>query len=165
MLFRSVETFPDPWLIPVWPVKLGEGVVHVWRACLDVAERSGLNLAGKTLAPASAQLTLAREGGSVVARLSAGTTATRLAGYWAVLEDKHQTKVRAGENSGETLLHDHVVRLYKPVAPWTGDKAFSSQLSISAGDAANPRRAAFVVVDPATQRPLQAATLALPAGC
>ena len=128
-------------------------------------ERSGLNLAGKTLAPASAQLTLAREGGSVVARLSAGTTATRLAGYWAVLEDKHQTKVRAGENSGETLLHDHVVRLYKPVAPWTGDKAFSSQLSISAGDAANPRRAAFVVVDPATQRPLQAATLALPAGC
>ena len=33
----AVETFPDPWLIPVWPVKLGEGVVHVWRACLDVA--------------------------------------------------------------------------------------------------------------------------------
>ena len=31
-----VKTFPDPWLKPVRPVKLGEGEVHVWRACLDV---------------------------------------------------------------------------------------------------------------------------------
>ena len=31
-----VKTFPDPWLNPVRPVKLGEGEVHVWRACLDV---------------------------------------------------------------------------------------------------------------------------------
>ena len=31
-----VKTFPDPWSNPVRPVKLGEGEVHVWRACLDV---------------------------------------------------------------------------------------------------------------------------------
>ena len=33
----AVKTFPGPWLIPVQPVKLEEGEVHVWRARLNVS--------------------------------------------------------------------------------------------------------------------------------
>ena len=32
----AVKTSPDSWMNPARPVKLGEGEVHVWRACLDV---------------------------------------------------------------------------------------------------------------------------------
>jgi 4'-phosphopantetheinyl transferase len=33
----AVKTIPDSWVNSVRPVKLGEGEVHVWRACLDVS--------------------------------------------------------------------------------------------------------------------------------
>lgn len=105
---------------------------------------------------------LRRQGEQVLAEVG-GSTDTRYAGYWAVLEDGHQSQVRAGENAGELLKHDHVVRLYQPVAAWSG--AQKLQLSVSAGAATHPRRAAFVVTDAQTLRPLQAAVLALPPGC
>lgn len=106
-------------------------------------------------------LTLQREGDLVTAEVTAtSATAARLAGYWAVLEDQHQSAVRAGENAGETLRHDHVVRLYKPVAAWGASQGARSQLSVSRGVAEHPRRVVFVVTDAATQRPLQALALA-----
>lgn len=111
-------------------------------------------------------LDLARDGEGFVARVEplagkalAGSLAGSLAGYWAVLEDNHQSRVRAGENSGSTLRHDHVVRLYRPVAAWSAGQAYSSRLSLLRGVAEHPRRVAFVVVDAASQRPLQAAVL------
>lgn len=88
----------------------------------------------------------------------AGTPDT-LSGYWAVLEDQHESKVRAGENAGETLRHDHVVRLYKPVPNWAAEKGASLQVNVGPGSPANPRRTVFVVTDPATQRPVQAVAL------
>ncbi len=109
-------------------------------------------------------LTLQREGDAVVARIDA-LAPRRLAGYWAVLEDQHQNQVRAGENSGELLRHDHVVRLYQPVAEWSGDKPQASRLTVSAGVAQHPRRAAFIITDALTLKPVQAAVLALPPGC
>ena len=121
--------------------------------------------ASKPAASASA-IELVREGDQVTAKVAADKRpAQRVAGYWAVLEDAHQSQVRAGENAGETLKHDHVVRLYKPLAEWASDKPYTSQLRVSAGAAEHPRRAAFVLVDPVTQKPLQAATLTLPPGC
>lgn len=106
-------------------------------------------------------LTLTREGENITAHVSAlQAGAARLAGYWAVLEDQHVSQVRAGENSGETLRHDHVVRLYKPVPAWAAAQGSSSQLSVSRGAPEHPRRVVFVVTDAATQRPLQALALA-----
>jgi len=106
-------------------------------------------------------LTLSRDGDKVSAQVSAAPGApAQLAGYWAVLEDQHESHVRAGENAGETLRHDHVVRLYKPVAAWQATAGGASQLNVSAGVAAHPRRVVFVVTDAATQRPLQALALA-----
>jgi hypothetical protein len=112
-------------------------------------------------APSSAvpllALNLQREGETVTASIpAAANSAARYSGYWAVVEDGHITQVRAGENAGETLRHDHVVRLYKAVKPWAAREDFSAQLQVSRGDVKFTRRVVFVVTDPATARPVQA---------
>lgn len=118
----------------------------------------------KNAAAAPMALTLQREGDTVTAQIAAASTAPaanrQLAGYWAVLEDQHESRVRAGENKGETLRHDHVVRLYQPVPAWAPSAARTATLKVSAGVPAHPRRVVFVVTDAATQRPLQAVALA-----
>jgi hypothetical protein len=103
------------------------------------------------------KLVLLREGQQVTAQVEAGGSGS-LQGYWAVLEDQHVSQVRAGENAGETLRHDHVVRLYKPVPAWPAAQGLKSTLTVSAGEPAFPRRVAFVVTDD-RQRPLQALAL------
>ena len=111
-------------------------------------------------APSRVNLTLGREGDIVTAQVAAAPgVAAQLSGYWAVLEDRHVSQVRAGENAGETLRHDHVVRLYKPVPAWAAAQSGSSQLSVSRGVPEHPRRIVFVVTDAATNRPLQAVAL------
>jgi hypothetical protein len=80
-------------------------------------------------------------------------------GYWAVLENGHSSQVRTGENAGETLIHDHVVRLFQPVPAWSPTAGLRSQLSVTRGDAKTPRRVAFVVTDAQSQRPVQALAL------
>jgi hypothetical protein len=111
-------------------------------------------------AASTVNVSLQREGETVTAQISAAGHATaRLAGYWAVVEDGHESKVRAGENSGETLRHDHVVRLYKPVAAWPTTSAQRLQLQVSRGEANFPRRVVFVVTDAATAKPIQAVAL------
>ena len=104
-------------------------------------------------------LLLQREGQRVTA--SVGPSRSALSGYWAVLEDGHSSRVRAGENAGSTLTHDHVVTLYQPVAAWpAGEAARRWELTLPAPTAgAKARAVAFVVTDPATQRPLQAVRL------
>lgn len=117
------------------------------------------------LPSSTVSLTLRRDGSTVSA--SIGPAASRLAGYWAVLEDGHSSRVRAGENAGETLKHDHVVTLYRPVEAWSAREG-ARELSLAlpaasaiagAGNTA-PRRVVFVVTDAASQRPLQALALA-----
>ncbi|MES2959384.1 MAG: DUF1223 domain-containing protein [Pseudomonadota bacterium] len=104
-------------------------------------------------------LGLKREGNTVTASVGAGSA--RLAGYWAVLEDGHNTRVRAGENAGETLKHDHVVTLYQPVDAWPAkDGAKQHTLALPPASGGTARRIVFVVTDAATQRPLQALALA-----
>ena len=97
---------------------------------------------------------------SVTVAASAGAAAgERLSGYWAVLEDRHLTQVRAGENQGQSLRHDHVVRLYRPVSAWPARQSAQWQLQVSPGVAEHPRRVVFVVTDAASLRPLQALAL------
>lgn len=113
---------------------------------------------------AAPQLQLERRGDQVVAKLAAGAPRA-LAGYWAVLEDNHVTRVRAGENAGETLRHDHVVRLYQPVPAFSGERAQQWELAVSGGASEFPRRVAFVISDAQSFKPLQALVLPLGAGC
>ena len=121
-------------------------------------------------AAAPLDLQLSREGTALAATIrprSEGSplpSGARLSGYWAVLEDGHRSQVRAGENAGETLKHDHVVRQYQAVASWAADREqrWRWQATAPMAPAADGvrRRVVFVVVDAATQRPLQALALA-----
>ena len=82
---------------------------------------------------------------------------TAWSAYWTVTEHGHASKVKAGENAGEFLQHDFVVRQYVPVGDYRG----ASKLSFRAvaAQAAHPRRVNLVVFDPKTGRPLQALSL------
>ena len=117
-------------------------------------------LPGPARNPAPVRLQMLRDGDVVKVEVSAAAAGTpTLSGYWAVLEDGHATRVRAGENRGETLQHDHVVRLLREVPAWAATAGLRSQLAVTRGDPATPRRVAFVVTDGATGRPLQALSL------
>jgi hypothetical protein len=86
---------------------------------------------------------------------SSGGSATWSA-YWTITEHGHITKVKAGENSGETLLHDFVVRQYTPVGDYS---ATSPQKLTLRGVAATPgheRQVNLVVFDPKTGKTIQA---------
>jgi hypothetical protein len=76
--------------------------------------------------------------------------------YWTITENGHTTKVKAGENNGETLLHDYVVRQYTPVGDYS---ATSPQKLTLRGVAATPgheRQINLVVFDPKTGKTIQA---------
>jgi hypothetical protein len=86
---------------------------------------------------------------------TSGGTATWSA-YWTITEHGHVTKVKAGENSGETLLHDFVVRQYTPVGDYS--TATPQKLTLR-GVAATPgheRQVNLVVFDPKTGKTIQA---------
>lgn len=106
-------------------------------------------------AAAALRASLERQGERVVLRVAATPGATALTGYWAVLEDGLTSRVRAGENAGRTLRHDHVVRRYVPLAAWPAASGTVAELS---EPAAASRRVAVVLTD-ATGRPLQALQL------
>jgi hypothetical protein len=103
-------------------------------------------------------LALQREGARVSARVAA-PPGQALAGYWAVVEDGHASRVKAGENAGATLTHDHVVTLYRPLEPWTAQRAEQSFALDLPPPGAQPRRVVFVVTDAAGAKPLQALAL------
>jgi hypothetical protein len=113
--------------------------------------------------PATVSVELQRAGDGVTAQVWSrpGRDApAMLAGYWAVVEDGLLSQVKAGENVGVTLRHDHVVRRYEPLPAWpasTQPKALRLSL---AQPSSNTLRAVLVVTDAATGLPLQAAELA-----
>ena len=80
------------------------------------------------------------------------------AAYWTITEHGHASKVKSGENAGETLQHDFVVRQYVPVQATRG--AQTLQLRAVPRDGNAPRQANLVVFDPNTLKPLQALSLA-----
>ena len=122
-------------------------------------------LAGAPRADGPARVTIARarSGDVVSAKVQPGPPApARLSAYWAVTENGHATQVRAGENEGARLVHDHVVREALDVPAWTARAdaptllRFTPQTPAAAG---HPRQVNLVVLDPATGRPLQALKL------
>jgi hypothetical protein len=85
--------------------------------------------------------------------------------YFTVTEHDHISRVTAGENKGESLKNDFVVRQYVPLGQFSGAQTlkFSSLAptinnGISAGKA-HPRQINLVVTDQKSGRTLQALSL------
>lgn len=92
-------------------------------------------------------------------RLSAEALAGAPSGiqlWWARLEDGHQSRVRAGENRGETLNHDHVVREYMRLPVWDGRTRGEWTVPVSVGEPGHASRWVAVATDARDGRVLQA---------
>lgn len=81
----------------------------------------------------------------------------RWSAYWTVTEHGHSSKVKAGENAGELLQHDFVVRQYVPAGDYQG--ASRLVLRTVPGEPGHARQVNLVVADPRSGRPLQALSL------
>lgn len=116
--------------------------------------------------PAPLQLEMERSGQRVVVRAGPAqglASGALLSGWWAALEDGHSSRVTAGENSGERLRHDSVVREYRSVSPWLAAQGAELVLQLPAADPRHPQRVVFVVPDTTPQRrPLQVLALRCP---
>lgn len=77
--------------------------------------------------------------------------------YWTVTEHGHSSRVKSGENSGETLKHDFVVRQYVPVGRYEGAQVL--RFAAIAADPEHPRQVNLVVTDAKTGKPLQSVSL------
>jgi hypothetical protein len=78
--------------------------------------------------------------------------------WWAALEDGHLSDVKAGENHGVTLRHDHVVRLYGSSAPFSA--AWTQRIEIpSRGEGGRVPRVLAVLTDAANGAVVQALQL------
>jgi hypothetical protein len=76
--------------------------------------------------------------------------------YWTITEHGHTTKVKAGENKGETLLHDYVVRQYTPVGDYSAAATQKLTLRSVPATAGHERQVNLVVFDPKTGKTIQA---------
>ncbi|HUR88211.1 MAG TPA: DUF1223 domain-containing protein [Ramlibacter sp.] len=77
--------------------------------------------------------------------------------YWTVTENGHSSKVKSGENTGEFLKHDFVVRQYVSAGDHRGAGALT--LRTIAATAGHPRQVNLVVFDPKSGKTLQALSL------
>ena len=80
----------------------------------------------------------------------------RIALWWARVEDSHLSRVRAGENRGETLRHDSVVREYMPLPAWDGRERALWPVPVSAAEPGHVSRWLAVATDATTGAVLQA---------
>jgi hypothetical protein len=128
---------------------------HDWRQTLDATRV----LASPQVAQAA--IVLQRSAGassdSFEARVSPQPGVSEWAAYWTVTEHGHSSKVKTGENAGEFLKHDFVVRQYVPVGQYSGERTL--RFNAIAADPAHPRQINLVVLNPKTLEPLQAVSL------
>ncbi len=87
--------------------------------------------------------------------------ATNWSAYWTVTEHGHNSKVSSGENKGEFLKHDFVVRQYTQAGEYKTGDAQSQKLSFRsiAPTPGHPRQVNLVVFDSKTGKTLQAVSL------
>jgi len=105
--------------------------------------------------PAKASIELRRTADNAFAAdVAPGEGVGAWAAYWTVTESGHSSKVKAGENAGEFLKHDFVVRQYVPAGDHRGAAALT--LRTIAASAEHPRQVNLVVFDPRNGRTLQA---------
>ena len=109
---------------------------------------------------AQASIRVQRDAGDAFeASVAPSDSGARWSAYWTVTEHGHSSKVKAGENAGEVLQHDFVVRQYVPAGDYQGN----AKLVFHAipGEPGHARQVNLVVFDKRSGKPLQA----LSVGC
>ena len=83
------------------------------------------------------------------------------AAYWTVTENAHITSVRAGENAGDTLRNDHIVRQYVAAGQYQREQETAQTLELYTVPATkgHARTVNLVVFDPRNGRTIQALSL------
>ncbi len=105
--------------------------------------------------PARARIALQKTSdGTFEASVTPAEGVASWSAYWTVTEHGHSSKVKAGENAGEFLQHDFVVRQYVPAGDYTGP----ARLTFRAipGQPGHPRNVNVIVHEPKSGSPLQA---------
>ena len=119
--------------------------------------------------PARAHITLQQLGAdhfeASVTPVAGAQNAGAWSAYWTVTEHGHNSKVLAGENSGEFLQHDFVVRQYTPAGDYKSNDKVPQKLGFRsiAPTPGHERQVNLVVFDPQTGSTLQAVSLQCPA--
>lgn len=134
------------------------GGVQPIQATAPAGANISLQRLKKPTEPAAASAGAANE--QFVAVITPAARVRQWTAYWTITEHGHSSRVQAGENRGETLKHDFVVRQYTPVGRYEG----AQRLVFAAPppQASHPRQINLVVTDAVTQVPLQAVSLACP---
>jgi hypothetical protein len=101
------------------------------------------------------------EGNRFEAKVQPTQTGAAWSAYFTVTEHEHISRVNAGENKGETLKHDFVVRQYVPLGQFSGAQTlkFSSLAPTLSAGKAHPRQINLVVTDSKSGKTLQALSL------
>lgn len=88
------------------------------------------------------------------------------AAYWTVTEHGHSSRVKAGENAGEFLKHDFVVRQYTQAGGYKSTDATPKRLGFRsiAATPGHERQVNLVVFDPQSGKTLQALSLQCTSG-
>lgn len=110
-----------------------------------------------TPARASIDLRQSGGGGAFEARVTPGATAGAWTAYWTVTEHNHSSRVKAGENAGEFLKHDFVVRQYAPAGRYEGVQTLKFYAIAAQVD--HPRQVNLIVTEVQSGEPLQAVSL------
>ena len=121
--------WPDRFSSPAYTERQKQGVgvngsryAYTPQIVVNGRDWRGASLPGAPSEPARVRLAWTRMANGEL-RLSAEALAgapARIQVWWARVEDGHQSRVRAGENRGETLNHDSVVREYARLPVWDG---------------------------------------------
>src|SRR6202008_3829664 len=109
----------------------------------------GASLPAADAGPALVRLAWSRNARGEI-RLSAEAlpgAPSRVQLWWVRVEDGHQSRVRAGENRGETLNHDHVVREYARLPAWDSHARGEWQVPANAAEPGHASRWIAVATD------------------
>lgn len=112
--------------------------------------------------PAKASIALAQiEANRFEAKIAPIDSGANWSAYFTVTEHEHISRVNAGENKGETLKHDFVVRQYVPLGQFSGEQAlkFSSLAPTVTAGKVHPRQINLVITDSKSGKTLQALSL------
>jgi hypothetical protein len=117
-------------------------------------EPAGVSIALREVAPDQFEAVITPKLNELAQEAKTGTWSA----YWSVTEHGHSSKVKSGENSGELLRHDYVVRQYTQAGDYSLASNAPQKLTWRsiAATPGHPRQINLVVFDPKTGKTLQA---------